>query len=151
MKPHHVLCAIVALGAALGLAGARADDAKPAGKQPAQIAGRLVCVGCHLEKEYGAASQCTLHSKHAQGLLAEDGTLYTILDNARGHFFVTDKKLAGAPIRIEGFTFPKAQVLEAVRYQKKDGERWVQQDYCRICGFEPGDNKGGDLCDDCQK
>ena len=134
----------------LGFAAARADDAKAAKKKEA-LTGRLVCIGCHLEKEFGADAQCTLHAKHAQGFLADDGTLYTILDNGRGHILITEKKLLDAPIRLECFTFPKTQVLEAIRFSKKDGEKWVQYDYCKNCGFEPGDHAGRDLCDDCAK
>ncbi len=132
----------------------RADEpaAPPAeGKQKAEIVGTVVCVGCHLEKEHGAVAECTLHSKHAQGLLAEDGRLFTFLHNARGHTLVTDKKLLGKTLKVEGFTFPKAQVLEITRYSVKDGNAYVLWDYCKLCGFEKGDNQGRDLCTDCAK
>ena len=32
----------------------------------------------------------------------------------------------------------------------KEGDKWVAYDYCKTCGFEPGDNKDKDLCDDCK-
>lgn len=151
MATNRLSMLFLALIATLLVASARADDAKAPKKQKVELAGKLVCVGCHLEKEYGAEAQCTVHAKHAQGFLADDGTLYTVLDNARGHFLIAEKKLAGTPLQIEGYVFPKAHVLEVVRFKKKQGEQWVQQDYCKNCGFEAGDNKGKDLCDDCAK
>ena len=137
---------VVAL-AALAL-GAELDKAA---RKEVLIEGQLVCVGCHLEKQYGAQAQCTLYAKHAQGLLAADGTLWTLLDTARGHYLVTDKKLLGKPIRLHGWSFPKTQVLEGHRYDLKEGEAWVAFDYCKSCGgFEKGANKGKDLCEGCQ-
>lgn len=139
----------VALGV---VAIAVAEEAAQAAKKEAVVKeGTLVCVGCHLEKQHGAEAQCSLYAKHAQGLLASDGTLWTILDNSRGHYFVTEKKLLGKPIRVHGFAFPKAQVLEAHRYDLKEGEAWVAYDFCRDCGWEKGDHKGKDLCEDCEK
>ncbi len=111
--------------------------------------GQLVCVGCHLEKEHQAQAQCTLYGKHAQGLLAADGSVWTLLDNARGHCLVTDRKLAGKPIRIHGWGFPKTQILEVRTFELKKGDRWVGYDYCKNCGFEEGDNHGKDLCGGC--
>jgi hypothetical protein len=108
-------------------------------------------VGCHLESNYGADAQCTLHAKHAQGFLAEDGTLYTLLDNARGHLVATDRKLRDRKMRLEAYRFPKAQVLEVIRFQLEEGGAYVQWDYCRTCGFERGDNGGKDLCRDCEE
>ena len=54
-------------------------------KNRIEIGGRIVCVGCTLEKEAGADAQCTLHSKHAQGLQGSDGLLYTFLEIGRAH------------------------------------------------------------------
>jgi hypothetical protein len=145
------LRSLVAALAALVLSLAPAGAGDKPGKKAAELAGKLVCIGCHLEKEYAAEAQCTLHAKHAQGFLADDGTLHTLLDNGRGHVLVTDRKLGGTPLKLEAYAFPKAQVLEVIRFSRKDGERWVRYDYCKNCGFEPGDNRGKDLCEDCEK
>jgi hypothetical protein len=145
-RPIAALFGIVA--AALAAAG---DDAPRPKKQRVEVAGKLVCVGCYLEREYGADAQCTLYAKHAQGFLAEGGTLYTLLDNGRGHALIAEKKLAGVPLVLEAWAFPKAQVLEAIRFRKKEGEAFVQYDWCRNCGFEKGEHAGGDLCEDCAK
>ena len=45
--------------------------------------------------------------------------------------------------------FPKAQYVEVSKYQLKDGEKWVAYDYCKNCGWEPGDHKDTDLCEEC--
>lgn len=146
---HRILIGLLLAGLSVmaGFIGA----AEPQAAKGEQVVkeGQLVCVGCHLEKQYGAIAQCTLHAKHAQGLLAEDGTLWTILDNSRGHFLITERKLQGKTLRVHGRAFPKTQVLEAHRYDLKEGEKWVAYDYCKVCGWEPGDHKGTDLCEDC--
>ncbi len=146
MKKLWMGFAVVLLGL---FAAVVAEEA--AKKETVVKEGQIVCVGCHLEKQYGAEAQCTLYAKHAQGLLAADGTLWTFLDNTRGHSFITEKKLLGKPIRVHACAFPKAQVLEALTYELKEGEAWVAYDFCKNCGWEKGDHKGKDLCRDCEK
>ena len=118
-----------------------------------EIAGKVVCIGCTLERQDGGAdSQCTLHSKHAQGLLMPDGTLWTLVDNAKGHTVAANSKLRDKEVKIYGWKFPKAQYIEVSKYQVKDGDKWTPYDYCKTCGWEANhDNKDTDLCEDCRK
>jgi hypothetical protein len=112
--------------------------------------GKIVCIGCTLEaQEGGADAQCTLHAKHAQGLLMLDGTLWTFVDNAKGHRVITNEKLRGKEVEILGWKWAKAQYIEVSKYKVKEGTKWVLYDYCKICGFEPGDHKDKDLCAGC--
>ena len=140
---------LLALVALLGLA----QDApkKRELKDRVEIAGTIVCVGCTLEKQAGADAQCTLHAKHAQGLLAPDGTLHTFVANAKGHLVMTNDKLRGKEVKILGWKYPKSNYVEVFKYQVKEGDKWVAYDYCKTCGFEKGDNKDADLCEDCKK
>ncbi len=131
-----------------------ADDGKPAPRKltdRVEIEGTIVCIGCTLEKQDGADAQCTLNSKHAQGLLLDDGTLWTFVDNARGHLAITNAKLRDKVVKILGWKSPKAQYLEVSRYQVKDGDKWVGYDYCKNCGFEVGDYHDTGVCEDCEK
>ena len=111
--------------------------------------GTIVCIGCTLAKEYGADVECTLHSKHAQGFRDKDGKIWTLIDNTRGHQIMTNSKLRGAHVRVFGWAYKKHQYFEFWKYSVKDGENWEDHDYCKICGFEPGDHKDTDLCPDC--
>jgi hypothetical protein len=120
-------------------------------KDRIEIPGTIVCIGCTLEKEAGADPQCTLHSKHAQGLLAADSTLWTFVDNAKGHLVMGNEKLRGKEVKILGWKYPKAQYVEISKYQVNEGGKWVAYDFCKTCGFEPGDYHDRDLCDDCAK
>ena len=120
-------------------------------KDRVEVAGTIVCVGCTLEKDAGADAQCTLHARHAQGLLAADGTLWTFVDNARGHIVRTNDKLRGKEVKLLGWKYPKAQYIEVSKYQLKSGDAWVGYDYCKTCGFEKGDHKDADICDDCKR
>lgn len=143
---RRLIAGILAVAA---VALAAEGDGKP-GRTEVSKEGTLVCVGCHLEKRHGARAQCTLYSKHAQGLLASDGALWTFLDNTRGHELVTNRKLLGKPVRVHGWGFPGAQVLEARRYDLREGEAWTAYDFCRNCGWERGNHDGKDLCGGCE-
>ncbi len=145
---HAILTAIVALG----LCSSVQDVAKKRElKDRVEIEGSIVCIGCTLEKTAGADAQCTLHAKHAQGLLDAEGKLWTFVDNAKGHIVMTNDKLRGKELKVMGWKFAKGQYLELSKYQVKEGDKWVAWDYCKTCGFEKGDNKDTDLCDDCKK
>lgn len=116
------------------------------------IEGKIVCVGCYLESlEGGADAQCTLHAKHAQGLLDRDGALWTFVDNERGHHLITAKELRDRDVQVFGWTWSKAQYIEAYKYRVKTGDRWVVWDYCKTCGFEQGDNGDTGLCPECRE
>ena len=134
--------------------GLVAQENKPRdNKDRQEIGGKVVCIGCTLSKQdKGANSECTLHAKHAQGFLMADGTLWTFVDNAKGHLVITNTKLRDKDVKVFGWKFPKAQYIEVSKFQVKDGDKWVAYDYCKTCGFEAGhDNKDTDLCDDCRK
>lgn len=116
------------------------------------VEGKIVCIGCELEdQDGGAESQCTLFAKHAQGLKLANGTIWTLVNNQRGNSVITNDKLRGKDAKIFGWKFPKSQYIELWRYQLREGEKWVDYDFCKNCGFEKGDNKDKDLCEDCEK
>ncbi len=151
MKTHSIIAAMAVLGLAAAALTALAGEEpvkKREYKNRQEYVGTIACIGCELEKR-GADAQVALHSKHAQGLLGADGTLWTFIDNARGHHLITHKKLLGKEVKVVGWKFPKTQYIEAWSYFIKKGEKWVHWDYCKICGFEPGDHKGTDLCPGC--
>ena len=101
-------------------------------KDRVEIPGKIVCIGCTLEKQEGGAdAQCTLHSKHAQGLLAADGTLWTFVDNAKGHLMITGEKFRDDEVKVLGWKFPKSQYIEISKFQLKNGDKWVAYDYCK--------------------
>ncbi len=121
-------------------------------KDRKEFVGKIVCIGCQLQQQNGGAnSMCTLHSKHAQGLLMKDGTLWTFVDNNRGHHAITTKKLLGKTVKVFGWSFPKAQYIEFSKYQLQKGEKWIAFDYCKVCGFEEGDHGDSDLCEECRE
>lgn len=147
-----LLSVAVACAALAGVQSPGQDKARKRDlKDRADIPGTIVCIGCTLEKEAGADAQCTLHSKHAQGLLMADGALWTFVDNAKGHLVAGNDKLRGKEVKIFGWKYAKSQYIEVFKYQVKDGDKWIAWDYCKTCGFEKGDNKDTDLCEDCKE
>lgn len=147
-------CAIVAV-IGLAVVSATLSQDKPKKRELKDrkwIEGKIVCIGCHLESlEGGADAQCTLHAKHAQGLLAKDGTLWTFVNNERGHHLIAAKELRDRDVQVFGWTWAKAQYIEAYKYRVQTGDRWVSWDYCRTCGFEQGDNGDTGLCPECRE
>lgn len=122
---------VIASAVLVTVAGVQ-DRKKRDPKDRVEIAGKIVCIGCTLEnQEGGADAQCTLHAKHAQGLLAADGTLWTFVDNAKGHLVITNAKLRDKEVKVLGWKFPKAQYLELSKYQVKEGDKWIGWDYCK--------------------
>ena len=117
-------------------------------KDRIEVTGTFASVGATLEAR-GANAEDTLFTKGALGLIDADGALWTIVDNAKDHGIVTNAKLKGKEVRALGWKFPKTQFIEISKYQLKEGDKWVAYDYCKTCGWEPGDHKDKDLCDDC--
>jgi hypothetical protein len=130
MRAVSFVAAVLALAGAVGIAQDKFK--KRDNKDRQEHPGKIVCIGCTLEnQEGGANAQCTLHSKHALGLLAADGTLWTFVDNAKGHLVITNGKLRDKEVKVLGWKFPKTQYLEISKYQVKDGDKWVPYDYCK--------------------
>lgn len=86
---------------------------KEKGLDKMKLPGELVCIGCSLKKLDGANAQCNLYAHHAIGFKANDGTLWSIVDNERGHDVVRahtllEKKKA----IITGWIYPSAHYIE---------------------------------------
>lgn len=130
-----LVSALAAVG--LGLHQTDRQDTQPKFKlrelkERKEFEGTIVCIGCTLQKQEGGANaQCTLHSKHAQGLLMKDKTLWTFVDNDRGHIVITNKRLRGKTVKINGWSFPKAQYIEISKYEIKRDDKWIGYDYCK--------------------
>jgi hypothetical protein len=149
MKKHLLLALCAVFVGGLAFAGDAAAPAKKReNKDRVEIAATFASVGATLEG-LGADAQATLHTKGALGLLLPDGTFWSIVDNAKGHGVIFGAKLLGKEVKVLGWKFPKAQFVEVSKYQLKEGEKWVAYDYCKTCGWEPGDHKDTDLCPEC--
>ena len=77
------------------------------------LTGELLCIGCALKKLDGANAQCDLYAHHAIGFKTGDGTLWSIVDNAKGHDIIRghtllEKKKA----TIIGWIYPLAHFIE---------------------------------------
>ena len=139
------LVAVTTVGIAIaGDAPAKLRD----NKDRIEIPGTMVSTGAALEA-LGANAQDTLYTKGALGLQEADGTLWTFVDNEKDHGVIRDAKLRGKEVKILGWKFPKTQYIEISKYQVKQGDKWVAIDYCKTCGWEPGDHKDTDLCPGC--
>jgi hypothetical protein len=77
------------------------------------LAGELVCLGCSLKKLDGQNAQCDLYAHHAIGFKAADGTLWNIVDNAKGHDVVrAHQLLEKKKATITGWMYPLAHQIE---------------------------------------
>lgn len=147
MKKLIALVAVAAVSAGIAFAGDTPVKLRD-NKDRIEIPGTMVSVGATLEA-LGANAQDTLYTKGALGLQDADGLLWTFVDNEKTHGVIRDGKLKGKEVKIMGWKFPKAQYIEISKYQVKQGDKWVGYDYCKTCGWEPGDHKDIDLCAEC--
>ncbi len=77
------------------------------------LKGELLCIGCNLKRLSGANAQCNLYTHHAIGFRTEDGTIWNILENAKGHDIIRAAKLLnGKKATITGWIYPIAHVIE---------------------------------------
>ena len=77
------------------------------------LKGELVCIGCSLKKLDGANAQCNLYAHHAIGFKAADGTLWSLVDNAKGHDIIrAHKLLEHKKATISGWMYPLAHFIE---------------------------------------
>ncbi|MBI3585158.1 MAG: hypothetical protein HY096_14570 [Nitrospinae bacterium] len=77
------------------------------------LTGDLLCVGCSLKKLDGANAQCDLYAHHAIGFKTADGTLWSIVDNAKGHDVIRSHELLEKKkATITGYLYPIANFIE---------------------------------------
>ncbi|MBI4848207.1 MAG: hypothetical protein HY808_06460 [Nitrospirae bacterium] len=87
---------------------------KSKGTDKVTLKGTLLCVGCNLKKMSGANAQCDLFAHHAIGFKTEDGVIWNIVENAKGHDIVRGHKLLekNVPAAITGWIYPVANAIE---------------------------------------
>ena len=87
---------------------------KSKGTDKVTVKGTLLCVGCNLKKMSGANAQCDLYAHHAIGFKTEDGVIWNILENAKGHDIVRAHRLLekNVPATITGWIYPIANAIE---------------------------------------
>jgi hypothetical protein len=86
---------------------------KEKGLEKITLTGELLCIGCALKKLDGANAQCDLYAHHAIGFKAADGTLWSIVDNAKGHDIIRGHELLeNKKATITGWLYPLAHYIE---------------------------------------
>jgi len=104
---------VVFLFALTSLAFAGGWD-KAKGLDKITLKGNLLCAGCSLKKLNGANAQCSLFAHHAVGFKTEDGAIWNIIDNAKGHDIIRAHTLLekNVPATITGWIYPIAHAIE---------------------------------------
>ncbi len=110
LKTAAVVFTLIITASSLALAGGW-DNTK--GMDKMTLKGQLVCVGCSLKKMNGANAQCNLFAHHAIGFKSGDGTLWSIIDNEKGHDVIRAHTLvAKKNATITGWIYPSAHFVE---------------------------------------
>ena len=110
IKKITVLLMILSVTASFSFAGGW--DSKK-GMDKINLDGELVCIGCSLKKLDGANAQCNIYAHHAIGFKMKDGTLWSIVDNAKGHDIIrAHSLLEHKKATISGWIFPLAHYIE---------------------------------------
>jgi len=88
---------------------------KDKGLSKMTLTGELVCVGCSLKKLDGANAQCSIYAQHLIGFKAGDGTLWSIVDNEKGHDVTRSHTLVNKKkATITGYMYPLAHFIEII-------------------------------------
>lgn len=73
----------------------------------------LVCLGCSLKGMSGANAQCNLFTLHDIGIKLGDGTLWSIVNNQKGHDIIRAHDLVGGKkAKVTGWLYPAANHIE---------------------------------------
>ena len=73
----------------------------------------LVCLGCSLKKMSGANAQCGLFTRHDVGIRMGDGTLWSIVNNKKGHDIIRAHSLViHKKATVTGWLYPAANHIE---------------------------------------
>lgn len=109
----RIMLTVVSLFAMSSMSFAGGWD-KAKGMDTITLKGNLICVGCNLKKMSGANAQCDLYAQHSIGFKTEDGTIWNILENAKGHDIVKAHTLLekNVPATITGWIYPIANMIE---------------------------------------
>ncbi|MCP4051128.1 MAG: hypothetical protein GY730_10540 [bacterium] len=86
---------------------------KSKGLDKITVEGKLVCIGCSLKKLSGANAQCSLYSQHDTGLQLKDGSIWSIVNNQKGHDIIrAHHTVINKTARITGWLYPNARHIE---------------------------------------
>lgn len=104
-----ILAALVAIPVFIN---AGALDAKK-GLDEITLNAKVVCLGCSLKKLGGANAQCGLYDAHDAGLKLADGSLWSIVNNAKGHDIIrAHGAVIGKNAKVTGWMYPNAHYIE---------------------------------------
>ncbi len=77
--------------------------------------GKVICLGCSLKKEKGAAAQCSIYG-HKNALQTEDNEVWSFLENDASKDLINSHDYVGKQIEIKGKKYPHAHIIEAEEF-----------------------------------
>ena len=80
------------------------------------IKGKVICQGCTLKKEKQAKAQCSIYG-HINAIRAEDGKIWTILENDKSTELINNHDYTGNDIEIKGRKIKEAQTIEVESFK----------------------------------
>lgn len=96
------------------------------------ITGKVICLGCHLEKEKQAKAQCSIYG-HTNAIIIEkainpegkhlagaEGEIYQFLHNEKSDELIKEHSYVGKVIIVVGRVYPEANIVE-VNFFKERG------------------------------
>ena len=83
---------------------------------PVTTKGTVICLGCNLKKKQDAKAQCSVYG-HKNAIKAEDGKIWTILENDASKDLINSHDYAGKKVELVGKVFSGTQVLEIENFK----------------------------------
>ena len=102
--------------------------------QETKVQGRVICLAEEMNKLY--QSDLKADHQHLYGFRTVTGTFYTLLRTNMSEALFVDKRLQEKELMLKGRTFPKTQLLEAIRlYAIREDIVYEVYYYCQICAI----------------
>jgi hypothetical protein len=90
---------IIAIASAVSSVGVQANT--PAVQNSVVITGEIQCIDCAVAQQWGVSSECDKYG-HRNGIVAEDGTMWTVKHSDRWAPFVHDTSIWGTVVTVDG-------------------------------------------------
>ena len=114
------------------MSAANNDDIGKHIAQETKVQGRIICLAEEMHKLY--QSDLKADHQHLYGFRTVTGTFYTLLRTNMSEALFVDKRLQEKELMLKGRTFPKTQLLEAIRlYAIHENIVYEIYYYCQIC------------------
>ncbi len=117
--PSIALIAVTAIAVVSAVSSAGVKANTPAVRNSVVITGKIQCIDCAVAQQWGVSSECDKYG-HRNGIVAEDGTMWTVKHSDQWEPFVHDAAIWGTCVTVNGHQCGAAHYVD-IRTVEFDG------------------------------